>query len=79
MILCCIESLMDIIPEQIVKDKNGFVSYPGGAIFNTASGIGRLKCLVGLMNGISTDIFAQQLMAELSASNVYTRNAILSD
>ena len=79
MILCCRESLMDIIPEQIVKDKNGFVSYPGGVIFNTAIGIGRLKCLVGLMNGISTDIFAQQLMAELSASNVYTRNAILSD
>ena len=70
---------MDMIPEQIVKDKNGFVSYPGGAIFNTAIGIGRLKFLVGLMNGISTDILGQQLMAELSASNVYTRNAILSD
>ena len=70
---------MDMIPEQIVKDKNGFVSYPGDAIFNTVIGIGRLKCLVGLMNGISTDIFGQQLMAELSASNVYTRNAILSD
>ena len=31
------------------------------------------------MNGISTDIFGQQLMAELSVSNVYTCNDILSD
>ena len=72
MILCCGESLIDMIPEQTVKDKNGFVPYPGGAIFNTAIGIGRLKCRVGLMSGISTDIFGQQLMAELSASNVDT-------
>ena len=79
MILCCGESLIDMIPEQTVKDKNGFVPYPGGAIFNTAIGIGRLKCRVGLMSGISTDIFGQQLMAELSASNVDTSNAILSD
>ena len=79
MILCCGESLIDMIPEQTVKDKNGFVPYPGGAIFNTAIGIGRLECRVGLMSGISTDIFGQQLMAELSASNVDTSNAILSD
>ena len=79
MTLCCGESLIDMIPEQTVKDKNGFVPYPGGAIFNTAIGIGRLKCRVGLMSGISTDIFGQQLTAELSASNVYTSNAILSD
>ena len=79
MILCCGESLIDMIQEQTVKDKNGFVPYPGGAIFNTAIGIGRLKCRVGLMSGISTDIFGQQLMAELSASNVDTSNVILSD
>ena len=79
MILCCTESLIDFIPEQTVKNKNGFDSYLGGAIFNTAICISRLKCRVGLMNGIFTDIFGQQLMAELSVSNVYTYNAILSD
>ncbi len=68
-----------MIPEQTVKDKNGSVPYPRGAIFNTAIGMGRLKCRVGLMNGISTNILGQQLMAELSASNVYTSNAILLD
>ena len=79
MILCCKESLIDSIPEQTVKNKNGFYSYPGGAIFNTAICISRLKCRMRLMNGISTDIFGQQLMAELSVSNVYACNAILSD
>ena len=68
-----------MISEQTVKDKNGSVPYPRGAILNTAIGMGRLKCRVGLMNGISTNILGQQLMAELSASNVYTSNAILLD
>ena len=79
MILCCGESLIDMIPEETIKNTNGFVPYPGGAIFNTAIGIGRLECDVGLMSGISTDIFGQQLMAELSTSNVDTSNVLLSD
>ena len=79
MILCCGESLIDMIPEHTTKDTNGFVPYPGGAIFNTAIGMGRLECSVGLMSGISTDFFGQQLMAELSASNVDISNVILSD
>ena len=79
MILCCGEALIDMIPEHTIKDTNGFVPYPGGAIFNTAIGMGRLECSVGLMSGISTDFFGQQLMAELSASNVNTSNVILSD
>ena len=68
-----------MIPEQTVKDKNGSVPYPMGAIFNTAIGMCRLKCRVELMNGISTNILGQQLMADLSASNVYTSNDILLD
>ena len=79
MILCCGEALIDMIPEHTIKDTNGFVPYPGGAIFNTAIGMGRLECSVGLMSGISTDFFGQQLMAELNASNVDTSNVILSD
>ena len=79
MILCCGESLIDMIPEQTTKNTHGFVPFPGGAIFNTAIGMGRLACRVGLMSGISTDIFGQQLMAEMVASNVDTSNVILSD
>ena len=79
MILCCGESLIDMIPEQTIKGSSGFVPYAGGAIFNTAIGIGRLECPVGLMSGISTDIFGQRLIAELTESNVDTSNVILSD
>ena len=79
MILCCGESLIDMIPEQTIKGGSGFVPHAGGAIFNTAIGMGRLECRVGLMSGMSTDIFGQQLMAELTTSNVDTSNVILSD
>ena len=79
MILCCGESLIDMIPEQTIRGGSGFVPHAGGAIFNTAIGLGRLDCSVGLMSGISTDIFGQQLMADLKASNVDTNNVIRSD
>ena len=79
MILCCGESLIDMIPEQNIEGNSGFVPHAGGAIFNTAIGIGRLGCPVGLMSGISTDIFGQRLIAELTESNVDTSNVILSD
>ncbi len=79
MILCCGESLIDMIPEQTIQGSSGFVPYAGGGIFNTAIGIGRLGCPVGLMSGISTDIFGQRLIAELTESNVDTSNVILSD
>ena len=79
MILCCGESLIDMIPEQTIEGGSGFVPHAGGAIFNTAIGMGRLECRVGLMSGMSTDIFGQQLMAELTTSNVDTSNVILSD
>ena len=79
MILCCGESLIDMIPEQNIEGNSGFVPQAGGAIFNTAIGIGRLGCPVGLMSGISTDIFGQRLITELTESNVDTSNVILSD
>ena len=79
MILCCGESLIDMIPEQNIEGNSGFVPHAGGAIFNTAIGMGRLGCPVGLMSGISTDIFGQRLITELTESNVDTSNVILSD
>ena len=73
MILCCGESLIDMIPEQTIEGGSGFVPHAGGAIFNTAIGMGRLECRVGLMSGMSTDIFGQQLMAHTYA-NTWTRD-----
>ncbi|SPF75774.1 Fructokinase [Aliiroseovarius pelagivivens] len=79
MILCCGEALIDMIPEQTVQGPDGYVPRSGGAIFNTAIGLGRLGCRTGLLSGISTDVFGHQLMADLRASNVDTRYVIRSD
>ncbi|MDA5095866.1 carbohydrate kinase [Aliiroseovarius sp. KMU-50] len=79
MILCCGEALIDMIPEQTLRGQDGYVPRSGGAIFNTAIGLGRLGCRAGLLSGISTDMFGHQLMADLRASNVDTRNVIRSD
>ena len=79
MILCCGEALIDMIPEQTVQGPDGYVPRSGGAIFNTAIGLGRLGCRTGLLSGISTDMFGHQLMADLRASNVDTRYVIRSD
>ena len=78
MILCCGEALIDMIPEQTVQGSEGYVPRSGGAIFNTAIGLGRLGCRTGLLSGISTDMFGHQLMADLRASNVDTRHVIRS-
>ena len=72
MILCCGEALIDMIPEPTVSGRDGYVPRTGGAIFNTAIGLGRLGCQTGLLSGISTDLFGEQLLNELEASNVET-------
>ena len=68
MILCCGEALIDMIPAPTAADSQGFVLHVGGAIFNTAIALGRL----GIPTGLSTDMFGQQLAAELTASQVDT-------
>ena len=60
MILCCGEALIDMIPKPTETDGIGYVPYTGGAIFNTAIGLGRLGVKVGMLSGISTDLFGEQ-------------------
>jgi fructokinase len=79
MILCCGEALIDMIPKPTLADTDGYVPYTGGAIFNTAVGLGRLGVQVSMLSGVSTDLFGQQLEAALSASNVNTSSLIRSD
>ncbi len=79
MILCCGEALIDMIPEPTVSGKDGFVPHSGGAIFNTAIALGRLGASVGLLSGISSDMFGQQLTADLQRSHVDTRQLVISD
>lgn len=79
MILCCGESLIDMIPSQNVAGEPGFTPHPGGAIFNTAIALARLRAFTGLLSGLSSDLFGDQLRAALAGSNVDASLAITSD
>jgi len=79
MILCCGEALIDMIPKPTSVEAPGFVPYTGGAILNTAIGLGRLGVQVGMLSGVSTDMFGQQIAESLSASHVNTASLIRSD
>ncbi len=79
MILCCGEALIDMIAEPTVSGAKGFVPHSGGAIFNTAVALGRLGVPTGLLTGLSTDMFGEQLIAALQISHVTTTHAVRSD
>ena len=51
----------------------------GGAVFNTAIALGRLGVQTGMLTGLSTDLFGQQLMASLHANHVDTSLLVTSD
>ncbi|OWU73809.1 carbohydrate kinase [Phaeobacter sp. 22II1-1F12B] len=79
MILCCGEALIDMIPEQLGDGRTGFVPHAGGAIFNTAIALGRLGTNAGMVTGLSTDLFGQQLLTELQASKVDTSTVVRTE
>ncbi|HCH22738.1 MAG TPA: carbohydrate kinase [Oceanospirillaceae bacterium] len=77
MFVCCGEALIDMIPLQEntgqgANGQQGFVPLVGGAIFNTAIGLGRLGVSGGMLSGVSMDMFGQQLQSALQASQVNT-------
>ncbi|RBW62773.1 carbohydrate kinase [Ruegeria sp. A3M17] len=79
MILCCGEALIDMIAEPTVSGSRGFVPHSGGAVFNTAIALGRLGAPAGLLTGLSSDMFGQQLADALQASHVDASHVIRSD
>lgn len=79
MILCCGEALIDMIPEQTVSGNAGFVPHCGGSVFNTAIALGRLGAPAGLLAGLSSDQFGQQLGVALVESRVDTGYVITTD
>ena len=79
MILCCGEALIDMIPTPTTTGRDGFVPHVGGAVFNTAIALGRLGCKVGMLTGLSTDMFGLQLDAALATSHVNCSHVIRSD
>lgn len=79
MILCCGEALIDMLPRESAAGEAAFAPYPGGAVFNTAIALGRLGATVGLVSGISNDLFGTRLVQALAGSGVQTDLAIRSD
>ncbi|MDI3336867.1 carbohydrate kinase [Defluviimonas aestuarii] len=79
MILCCGEALIDMIPSVNEKGQPSFTPYAGGAVFNTAIALGRLRARTGFLSGISSDLFGSLLRDTLARSNVDSSMAIISD
>ncbi|RYH01871.1 carbohydrate kinase [Salipiger sp. IMCC34102] len=79
MILCCGEALIDMLPRETRAGEAAFAPHAGGAVFNTAIALGRLGARVQFFSGLSTDLFGQQLTAELAASQVDAAPCHVSD
>lgn len=67
MILCSGESLIDMLP---LKGAAGFHPLPGGAVYNTALALGRLRQQAGYFWPISRDRFGELLLERLMAAKV---------
>ena len=78
MLLCCGEALIDMIPMPTASGQEGYVPHVGGAVFNTAIALGRLGVQTGMLTGLSTDLFGQQLITSLHANHVDTSLLVTS-
>lgn len=70
MILCCGESLIDMLPRTATTGETAFSPVAGGSVFNTAIALGRLGAPAGYFGGLSDDLFGQVLTEALAASRV---------
>jgi len=70
MILCCGEALIDFMPIEKANSQTFYKPCPGGSSLNTAVALGRLNHSVGMLTGISNDLFGKQLIAHLEENNV---------
>jgi fructokinase len=70
MILCCGESLIDMLPRQLGDGASAFLPVAGGAVFNSAIALGRLGEKTGFFCGLSTDMFGDLLASTLAQSSV---------
>lgn len=70
MILACGEALIDMLPRTTEQGEAAFAPYPGGAVFNTAIGLGRLGVETQFLCGMSSDFLGDILREALDASGV---------
>ena len=79
MILCCGEALIDFMPLEKENSQIFYKPCPGGSSVNTAVALGRLNHSVGMLTGVSNDLFGKQLIAHLEESNVDCSLVVRSD
>ena len=75
MILCCGEALIDLLPGE----NDTPLPLVGGSVLNTAVALGRLGAEVGMLTGLSSDAYGQQIEAHLDASQVSSVHCVRSD
>ena len=68
-----------MIPIRGVDGQDAFTPLTGGAILNTSIALGRLEVPVGILSGVSNDLFGAQLVDQLHTSQVSTDLLIRSD
>ncbi|MGR3483933.1 MAG: carbohydrate kinase family protein [Paracoccaceae bacterium] len=76
MILCAGEALIDMLPRRMGAGEAAFAPHAGGAVLNTARGLGRLGAPVGLFTGLSSDLFGDVLRAAMADSEVADLSAV---
>lgn len=79
MILCCGDTLIDMLPRLTPAGEPAFAPYVGGALFNSAVALGRVGARAGLLTGLSSDFFGKMLAAALAECHVDTSYAHISD
>ena len=61
-----------MIPLQGPNGEQGYAPLAGGALLNTAIALGRLGVNVGIISGITADLFGERLVRALQESDVCT-------
>ncbi|AJY45340.1 carbohydrate kinase family protein [Martelella endophytica] len=79
MIVCCGESLIDMLPRESKAGEPAFAPYAGGAVCNTAVALARLGRPTGFFSGISSDLMGDIIREKLDASKVDYSYAAVSD
>ena len=79
MIVCCGESLIDMLPRESKAGEPAFAPYAGGAVCNTAVALARLGRATGFFSGISSDLMGDIIREKLDASKVDYSYAAVSD
>lgn len=68
-----------MLPSQTSSGQTVLTPTSGGSVFNTAIALGRLDAPTKFFSGLSNDLFGQQLMQSLHASNVDTTHVVMSE